>query len=89
MKPKLTRPQTAGTIRGGVTARPTEAPSATPEADTFSIEEMTKLLNDQDSVISDLKKTIEILSQKNEKLEQLVAIKDKKLESLRPKSRNA
>ena len=48
----------------------------------YSMEEMTRMLHDQELVLCDFRKTVDILNQKVQKLEELVAIKDKKIESL-------
>ena len=54
-------------------------------AQAYSVEEMTRLLYEQDAAMSELRKTVEILTQKNLKLEQLMEIKDKKIEALATK----
>lgn len=48
----------------------------------YSMEELTRLMHEQDASIVELRRTVEILTLKNSKLEQLVKIKDKKIQVL-------
>jgi hypothetical protein len=48
----------------------------------YSMEELTRMLHDQELILSDSRRSVELLNQKVQKLEELVAIKDKKIESL-------
>ncbi len=57
------------------------SPDPSPPA-PYSMAELTALLHDQDHTIGELKRTVDILMQKNSKLEQLVVIKDQKIEAL-------
>lgn len=54
----------------------------TKPAQPYSAEELSRLLHEQDAAMSELRKTVEILTQKNVKLEQLIEIKEKKIEAL-------
>lgn len=58
--------------------KPPECSSPRP----LSVGELTKLVQEQDVALSEMRRKIEILTEKNSKLEQLVKIKDKKLEVL-------
>lgn len=76
-KPESARPVSVRPAGGVV--KPDTAPG---RASPYSMEELTKLVHEQDFALVDLRKTVEILTEKNSKLEQLVQIKDKKLAAL-------
>ncbi len=54
----------------------------TGRSESFTIEELVRILTEQDKEVRSMKEKLQIVSEKNSKLEQLVAIKDKKLELL-------
>ena len=76
-------------------SRPSHRGSATPtrsittkgEPMPYSLEQLTRVLQDQDTRIAELRRTSDILNQKVDKLEQLVEIKDKKIEALLQQAR--
>lgn len=51
-------------------------------SESFTIEELVRILTEQDKEVRAMKEKLQIVAEKNAKLEQLVAIKDKKLELL-------
>lgn len=53
--------------------------------DSFTIDELVRILTEQDKEVRAMREKLEIVCEKNVKLEQLVAIKDKKLELLMKK----
>ena len=55
----------------------------------FSMDELSKVLHEQDATLTDLRRTVDILTQKNGKLEQLVEIKDKKIDALQIRLKTA
>jgi predicted RNase H-like nuclease (RuvC/YqgF family) len=58
-----------------------EAPAPAPRLDP--LEELRKQLSDQRQRIADLEQAMETLTLKNSKLEQLVEVKDKKIEAMK------
>lgn len=73
-------PSSRPSHRGNAT--PNRSATSKAEHVPYSIEQLTRVLQDQDTIIAELRRTSDILNQKVDKLEQLVEIKDKKIEAL-------